>query len=316
MDRSRARIIKNLQRDASSFGCGERLHKMDSIHRSEIYVDAAYDRLLRKYDKIHEIFGQSDSNWNQTFYTMLFRAMDVTGNRAAYEKLSHTVGYGIILREQHNPKAVEALLIGGSGLLANYFDDEYIHSLKAEFFYLARKYNLTPLRTSDWRLHNIRPYNHPVLRLAQISSFLTQKDFVMNSLLDCRTPQDVERLFGVEASPYWSSHFVPAELSAEIPKRIGREKSHLLGINLVAPLQFAYGSYIDSETLRSRALSLLEALPAENNMYMRRWGGYGVKAANSFESQALLQIGTEYCLKGRCEECPIGKRLIASVCGE
>ncbi len=316
MERNEARLVKNLQKGAAAFSCGWNLQKMDSVHRSEIYVDAAYDRLVRKYDKISEIYASSGQSWNLTFYRMLFRAMDVTGNRAAYERLSEVIDHNVIQRELQSAKSVEALLIGGSGLLANYHDDEYVHSLRNEFFYLARKYNITPMRAADWRLRNIRPYNHPVLRLAQIASLLTQRSFIMNAIVDCRTPEDVERLFGVEASSYWSSHFIPAELSSEIPKRIGREKSNLLGINLVAPLQFAYGTYIDSETLRARALSLLEAIPAENNMYLRRWGSYGVKAANAFESQALLQIGTEYCLRERCAECPIGRRLIAAACGE
>lgn len=168
------------------------------------------------------------------------------------------------------------------------------------------------MRASAWQIREIRPYNHPVLRLAQIAAFLSQKDFVMNSLLECRKPSDVEKLFGVEASPYWVSHFIPAELTKDVPKRIGREKSHLLGINLVAPLQYAYGSYLDNETLRARAMSLLEAIPPERNRFLNRWYDCGVKVQNAFESQALLQLSTEYCLRQRCSECPIGMRIVQS----
>lgn len=306
----RKRLIANLQKGAASLACGGYLHAMDEVHRSEIFVDAEYDRLMRKYRKIKEIYLTSGENWNQTFYAMLFRAMDVTGNRAAYERLARIVDYSIILREQQSLLSIEALLIGTSGLLANYKDDEYILSLKNEYFYLAKKYELLQMRATEWRIAGVRPYNHPVLRLAQIASFLAQKDFVMNALLDCRTPSDVERLFGVEASAYWASHFIPAELSAEVPKRIGREKSALLGINLVAPLQYAYGSYVESDMLRERAISLLEAIPAENNQYLRRWYAYGIKAHNAFESQALLQLSTEYCREERCGECPLGAKLV------
>lgn len=315
MDRDGKRILKNLQAGASSQACAEYVYSLDGIHRSEIFADAGYDRLVRKYGKIREIFTDSGENWNQTFYVMLFRAMDVTGNREAYEHLARIVNYGIILREQNSPKSVEALLLGASGLLANYRDDEYILSLKSEFFYLARKYGITPMRATLWKIREVRPYNHPVLRLAQIASFLSQKDFVMNSLLECRRPSDVERLFGVEASPYWASHFIPAELSKDVPKRIGREKSYLLGINLVAPLQYAYGSYVDNETLRARAMSLLEAIPPERNRFLNRWYDCGVKAQNAFESQALLQISTEYCMRQRCSECPVGMRIMQNAAG-
>ena len=70
------------------------------------------------------------------------------------------------------------------------------------------------------------------------------------------------------------------------------------------------GSYIGSEMLRERAISLLEKLPAENNQFLRRWASFGVKAGNAFESQALLQLATEYCRAERCEECPVGANII------
>ena len=304
------RIIKNLKAGAATLACGGYLHSLDTLHRHEILVDAGYDRLMRKYHKIEEIFHHSGQNWNQTFYEMMFRTMDASGNRTAYEQLARIVRYGIIQREHHSLLGIEALLLGTSGLLTAYREDEYIISLKREYFYLARKYDLSPMRLKDWRLAGVRPYNHPVLRLAQIAAFVGQKDFALNSILECRTPQDVERLFSVEASSYWSSHFIPAELSTDIPKRLGREKCYLLGINLVAQLQYAYGCYIGSEILRERAIALLEKLPAENNQFLRRWAQYGLKAGNAFESQALLQLATEYCRTQRCEECPVGANII------
>lgn len=304
------RIIKNLKAGAASLACGGYLQSLDALHRHEILVDAGYDRLMRKYRKIEEIFNHSGMCWNQTFYEMMFRTMDASGNRNAYERLSRMVTYRMIMREQHSPKSIEALLLGTSGLLTAYRDDEYTLSLKSEYFYLARKHDISPMRLKEWRLTGIRPYNHPILRLAQIAAFLSQKDFAVNAMLDCRTPQDVERLFSIEASEYWSSHFIPSELSTEVPKRIGREKSYLLGINLVVQLQYAYGCYIGNEMLRERAIALLEKIPAENNQFIRRWGSYGVKASNAFESQALLQLATEYCRAERCEECPVGRNII------
>ena len=77
----------------------------------------------------------------------------------------------------------------------------------------------------------------------------------------------------------------------------------------MAVLQFAYGSYTASERLRDSALTLLERLPAEDNRYMREWVNAGVRPGNAFESQALLQLATEYCAAGRCAECPVGRRI-------
>lgn len=68
-------------------------------------------------------------------------------------------------------------------------------------------------------------------------------------------------------------------------------KSDLLGINLVSLIQYAYGAYNGNERLRERAFALLEAIPAEENRFMRRWRLYDLRPANAFQSQALLQLG-------------------------
>ena len=161
------------------------------------------------------------------------------------------------------------------------------------------------MRYSEWNMSKVRPYNHPVLRLAQLSTLLHSKEFIVNRIISCQTTEDVENLFCVEASEYWKSHFVPAKESIDVSKRIGKEKSHILGINLVVPIQIAYADNIGKGSLRERATTLLGTLPAENNRYTRRWIQEGLFLQNAKESQAVIQIVTEYCQKDRCNECPV-----------
>jgi len=63
---------------------------------------------------------------------------------------------------------------------------------------------------------------------------------VIDRILECRTANDVNALFGVETSKYWYSRYTPANDSDKIAKRIGQMKTDLLGINLVVQMQFAY----------------------------------------------------------------------------
>ncbi len=312
MTEEQTKLTQALKRGAASLACGNYLCRVSSIQRQSILTAASYSRLKRKYEKIKEIFEQSLGDWNQTFLVMLFRSMDSSQNRDAYERLARLVTYRVIERERTSLKAIEALLLGTSGLLSVYRNDDYIRSLKEEYFYLAQKYELMPMRRREWDLSGCRPQNHPVLRIVQIAKLLSSHDFFVNRVLECRTCSDVEQLFSAEASEYWSNHFVPAQISNDVPKRIGREKCHLLGINLVVQFQFAYAYHMSKDELRSEALSLLEDIPAENNRFIRRWAERGVRAANAFESQALLQIATEYCGHELCEECPICGYLMAT----
>ena len=43
---------------------------------------------------------------------------------------------------------------------------------------------------------------------------------------------------------------------------------------------------------------------------MRGWHDAGLTLRSAFESQALLQLATEYCAAKRCAECPVGRRIL------
>ena len=150
-------------------------------------------------------------------------------------------------------------------------------------------------------------------RIAQLASFLSQHDFVFEQLLACRTRQEVNRLFRTEASPYWSGARQTPEGPEENPKRVGQHKTDVFGINVVSILQYVYGSYIQNEELRDRAIALLECIPAEENKYTRPWIAAGVNPRNAFDTQGLIQLSREYCAAQRCECCPVARRIIDKI---
>ena len=313
MTEAEARTIERLRAGAGTYACGGYLAALDGLQRTEICTALIFDRLQRKMRTVETLHGEADGNWNQTFYLLYFRTLGDRQNQEAFLRLARKVPYKIVLRERLAPHAVEAMLLGASGLLELYRGDAYTLDLRRSFEYLAAKYGIEATDASEWTLTEIRPANHPVLRLAQAAEFFAQDEFIMERAMACRTEEDVRRLFCIEAPSYWRTHHVPGAESDESPKRIGAFKANVIGINLVAVLQFAYGSYTGSERLRDSALTLLERLPAEDNRYMRAWQAAGVRPRNAFESQALLQLATEYCAARRCAECPVGRRIAKSL---
>lgn len=290
--------------------CGSYLGALDSLHRTEIYTSLLFERLERKIRVVEQLREESDENWNQTFYLLYFRTLGDRQNQEAYLELARRVPYRFLLRERKTPHAVEAMLLGTSGLLDLYPDDSYTLNLQYEYRHLAAKYNLQAMSAKAWELHEVRPANHPVLRLAQAAEFFLQDEFVFNRVMACQTEQDIRELFCIESSPYWRTHYIPGVESDEHPKRLGAFKAHIIGINLVAILQFAYGALTGKEYLRDNALSLLETLPPEDNRYMRLWRAEGVRPRDAFESQSLLQLLTEHCAKRGCHTCLIARRLL------
>ncbi|MDE5730049.1 MAG: DUF2851 family protein [Alistipes sp.] len=311
-----AGLLDALRAEAGALGCGGFLARLDALHRTDLLTRLVYDRLQRKYETAEEIYRRSGQNWNQTFYTLLFRYMGDPSNRETYMELARRASYGIVLREQRSLARIEALLFGTAGLLDGLRPDDYIRQLRAEFDYLRSKYGIEPLDPGRWRSRNIRPDNAPHLRIAQLATFLAGHDFLFEQVVACRTPDQVRRLFGAEASAYWVAKTRSSPDEHQRSRRVGRLKGDIFGINLVSILQYAYGSYTRSETLRERAIALLESIPPEENRYMRRWSAYGLRPANAFETQGLLQLAVEYCGRGRCEQCPVARRIIDGILRE
>ncbi|MEO0731898.1 MAG: DUF2851 family protein, partial [Bacteroidota bacterium] len=94
-------------------------------------------------------------------------------------------------------------------------------------------------------------------------------------------------------------------------RRLGASTVRSILINTIAPALSAYGRYRMDKRFQKRAVTLLAALPPEDNKVMRRWAGLGFAPETAAESQALLQLKTAYCDKTRCTECAIGCHLLA-----
>ena len=113
---------------AATYACGRVSRTPDALHRNDLYTRLIRPAPERKYDVVRELRAESDSNWNQTFYVLLFRTIgDAQPRRFPHAGAACA---RMVLRERLAPHAVEAMLIGASGLLDNYRDDAYTRSLK------------------------------------------------------------------------------------------------------------------------------------------------------------------------------------------
>ena len=302
-----------LREGAPQYRCAKHIAGMASHERVAMFTRLLADRMARKCSDLQAIYDEYDQNWNETMYVMLMRTMGDSKNKETFTELARRVHYTAISRERNSIVYVEALLLGASGLLEMYGDDSYIRELKTTFDYLRQKYSITPMEAGRWSISRTNPNNHPVLRIAQMATFLSTREFLFDNMIKCRTVEDIHRMFRAEASQYWSTHYVPSHPSPEQPKRIGHFKASLLGINLTAPMMFAYADYTGDEKLKETALDLLEKINCEDNKYINAWRAGGVVMESAFDSQAMLQLGNEFCRKGLCWQCPVCKRVLRDI---
>ena len=286
--------------------CAICLASLDSLRRTKLMEDLLVERALRKSDRVLEIWEASDCDWNQTLYHLGAYAIGAPRNGGQMEELARRVQYLMCLKERSSLRRVEALLLGCSGLLNMEFFDDHIVALQDEYEYLAGKYSLSSMHAGVWDRSSLMPAGTPVIRIAQFAALVAKDEFAVDAIVALRSLEDVERMFSVRASEYWRTRCVPGGKKFEGSGRIGRQKIHMLAINLVVPLQFAYATVTKNEPLKERALELLEAIPAEKNRVVSGWTGYGVACTSAYDSQALLELSAK-CDRGECAGCPMAK---------
>lgn len=76
-----------------------------------------------------------------------------------------------------------------------------------------------------------------------------------------------------------------------------------------AILPYFYLHHSDANT-QQELIAFHKSMPAEKNKTLSQFTTAGFPLSNAMESQAYLEIYTELCMKNKCLQCPIGKRLL------
>ncbi|MBO7189785.1 MAG: DUF2851 family protein [Alistipes sp.] len=283
--------------------CANYLGEIDAEERTRLFEKLFKERVNVKRENIMRTYKEVGEDWNQTLYTLLLKYLGSTHNGNAMEQLSRVVTYNMIAKERGALLNIEALLLGGAGLLELYSEDSYIRALKEEFTHLRAKYNITPLCAEVWRLHNIYPNTHPTLRLVQFAASVHKQALSFAAATECRTRKDVHTILSGAASEYWLENFAfGANVTASA--HIGAFTNDLLGINVIIPILIANGVYMEDSELISHAFTLAKNIPAEDNRYIKMWQNSASPIAiSAIDSQALLHLHRTYCENKLCKAC-------------
>lgn len=268
------------------------------------------ERLEQKSFGILQNLKLNKSSWEETCYQLLMKNFGFSINAEPFELLSKSLPYKILNKHGDQQFQLEALLLGQAGFLEEDLRDEYYRELRSEYHFLRHKFNLAPLGKHLWKFARLRPSNFPTLRLAQLAALFRQHKNIFSAFVDAKGMNDYKKIFQVEVSAYWKTHYSFNKKSNERSKRIGQSSIELILINTIAPLLFVYGKSKDNEDFKEKALNLLESVPPEKNSIISRWCQLGVKPENAGMTQALIELKKNYCNQKRCLQCMIGSKII------
>ncbi len=293
-----------------SLPCLAFIPQVDHIHLVAWMGTLLSERLERKVGDICRLLEHYRGDWNEVFYVLLTRTFGMGLNNDMFERLARSLPFRCIQKQRSNLVQVEAMLFGQAGMLEEDGTDGYYRLLQREYLFLRRKYGLEPLDASLFRSLRTRPGAFPQLKLAQLASIWAQHDTLFSVIRETAADSLLPRLFQVQPSAYWTTHYLFGQVSPAADKVVGDFAIRILLINTVAPLLFAWGEQKQQPVFCERALQLLDSLPAEHNHIVSLFSRAGIGVRNAADSQALIQLKQAYCDQQKCLYCRIGFRLL------
>ena len=284
----------------SSISCTRHLASVPKVIITDWLTALCSQRMMGKMQRVSDLVEGQHKAWQEAFYIMLMRSLGTSVNSDAMERLARSLPYNALLHHRDNLLQLQALLLGQAGLLSAQdaaskpaADQNEWKLMQREYAFLRQKFSLSPLPVLVWKMGRIRPPAQPEARLRAMALLLHRHADLLSDVLDASDIDQTMRVLAV--------------------KGLGKQTLRSLIINAVVPTMLCYAHWQGDDTRSELALHLLEQLPAEDNRYIRQWADAGIKATSAFESQALLQLFTQYCQPHKCLRCRIGCRLLSTL---
>jgi hypothetical protein len=290
--------------------CARLIAEVSDFEKDAWLESVLVGRLARKEKLIADILKQNQNDWHETFYRSLARAFGFKLNADAFEAMAKSLPQQYLGKHKDNLLQLEALLFGQAGLLSEEFTDQYAQTLWYEYTFLRKKFSLEPINGHLWRFMRLRPSNFPTIRIAQFAMLIHQSAGLLSKLLEAGSKMQLFQLLDAGCSEYWQTHYTFNKPSPTKEKKLGQNSAVLLIINTLVPFMFALGRLKDDQSLKDRALQLLQDLPGEVNSITKKWVTLGVDAKTAAQSQALIELKNNYCDLKKCLNCRIGNALI------
>lgn len=300
--------------DALLGQCSAPLRDLSAEALEELLREAALVRLENKAAQFHA--RARHAGWEQALWEGLFRALGYKHNVWPMQQLAEQREHW--MRRNDSLLGLQARLLGLSGLLPAELNrrpaggDDYLRRVWDSWWRERDEFLALNLPARLWRLHGLRPANHPQRRLALAAHWLHAgklrgqiEHWCGTQLADRQLLVSLAELFQVARDDYWSWHwtFRSARLTKPQPL-IGEKRVTDLAMNAVLPWLWARAQAGGEPALAALIAHRFAVWPAaEDNSVLRLarerlLGRTRLRAARprtAAAQQGLLQIVRDFC---------------------
>lgn len=289
--------------------CSGHIHRVKEIIWTSWKDRMLAERLQRKSGQILLLLQKNNFHWEETLWWLLARNFGLHVNADAFQEMAESIPYNLLSKHSNQIHQLEAMLFGQAGLLNGVHQDKYPLMLQKEFKFLQNKYLLREINMPVHFLR-MRPACFPTVRLAQLAMLIHMRSQVFSSIINCQRISDIKSLLNVTANDYWHYHFTFEETTVYMPKTAGMGMTNNIIVNTVVPILFAYGEYKNEDRFKQKAVDWIRCLPPEKNAVIEKFRKLEITNKNAGESQALLELKTQYCDQRRCLDCAVGGAIL------
>lgn len=290
--------------------CEKDLADIDNFFMDN-WLDRLYvERLEKKSRLINELFYRLAGDWEAVLFHMLAKNFGLNINGDSFLNLAASIPFSVVRKIRGNLRQLEALLLGQAGLLEKQHEETYFRTLKEEYIFLQKKFNLDCRGILPVKYFRLRPDNFPELRLVQLAALYHRHQSLFAALNRCSETEEIYELLNIEISAFWNTHYTFARDHSYRKKIFTKNFMDLLIINTVVPVRFSFLKSQGKEDFEE-VFSIMEKVAPEENQIIKKFNSLrsGI-AENARKSQALLQLKQDYCEKNACLNCAVGIKLL------
>lgn len=275
------------------------------------------ERLRQRSQRVIDRLQALNGDWEKTLFQTLARNFGFGLNGDAFQDWTRRIPQHQLGKHRDELFQIEAVFLGQAGFLSDAWhpetkDDAYRQQLKREYAYQQRLFQLPEaMEAHTWKYLRLRPQNFPHIRLSQLAWMYSRGRLNLSVLRDAvaedNALQALERVLEARTSDYWTTHLMFGKPTQRVRAlTLSKATRHLLVINTVVPVLYAYAITHQDTVLGERVEELLRQLPAEDNHILRLWQECGLGVSTAADSQALIHLKSEYCDRRDCLRCRFG----------
>jgi len=268
-----------------------------------------FERLEQKARHIEYLLNNSNNDWEAVLFKMLAKNFGLKVNGEVFYSIANSVEFSKIRKLNKNLLSFEAFLFGQGGLLDADIEDVYFQDLKKEYLFIIQKFQINNAGVLPLQFFRLRPNNFPTIRLSQLARLISSHQNLFSKIIEMSNLEQFYELFEVEVSDYWKSHFTFGKQSRPSSKKISKPFIDLLMINTIIPLKFSYAKH-QNKSIDAEIVALINEIPPEKNNIVAKYNSLKVISNSALQSQALLQLKSNYCDKNDCLQCAVGNALL------